>query len=545
MEPPRKSRLLVSLGIACALFLLNNIGILSGWLAPPPGYEPDFFFRGGDLAQYVTWANGFRDLYLLPDYLAPWQTEARFFNFVVMLVGRLASWLHVDVRFVYLALQLGAYWLATYCFLWALQVFGYERRERIAAVCFTICSLPLTSVKLFVLLVTGRAGWRSLPGLQDFFWWSSDGFFHGIGGSALVSLGTGLVLLFYCLVGSYLKTGERRFLKAAGLTAFVSAFAHPFEIFAVGPAAALAIFWTCEGKWKRAVGDVFVLGVPAVLGVLPYVLLSMTTPWMHLAALKNRWTPEGPLRMLIILGLPSILALVLLVLRPRMAAKSDALLQTSMMCVLVGVYVPFLPWSQHLLSGYYYMVGLLLARQVFQIPSLKRAWERWPRLAGVGLAVWVLSGVTTYAVYVRQAYADGRDAENPVTLSTVAPVEERLVIDWLRKNARPEQLVLAPPDLAPWLATVPMHSFAAHQLFSLTYGEQRRLSENFFDGRLSQEEAKQLLEGYGVRFVVLPKQSAAAGYLASGMERTVIGSLRIVELPGNEMKPMPASILKR
>lgn len=400
-------------------------------------------------------------------------------------------------------------------------------------------------MKLFPLLLAGAEGWRRLPGIQDFFWASSDGFFHGIAGSVLVTLGTGLTLLFYCLIGSYLKTGNRRYLMAAGLAAFASAFAHPFEIFAIGPAALLAILWTCERKWKRAVGDGFVLGVPAVLGILPYVLLSLATPWMHLAALQNRWTPEPPLRLLIILGLPTMFALILLVLRPRMASKSDALLQTSVLCVLVGVYVPVLPWSQHLMAGYHYMVALLLARQVFQIPRLKWVWERWPRLAGAALAIWVLSAVSTYAVYIRKAYADGRVAENTLLFSTVAPIEERLVIDWLRKNALPTHLVLAPPAQASWLATVPMHSFAAHVLFSLTYQEQRQLSTDFFDGRLSTEDAKKLLEGYGVRFVVLPKKSAAAAFLVSGTERAVIGSLRIIELPGNEMKPLPANISKR
>lgn len=101
MEPPRRNLLLLSLGIAFTLFFLNNIGILSGWLAPPPGYESHFSFRGKDIAQYVTWANGFRDRYLLPDFLAPWHTEARFFNVVFLLVGRIAEELHVDVRFFF------------------------------------------------------------------------------------------------------------------------------------------------------------------------------------------------------------------------------------------------------------------------------------------------------------------------------------------------------------------------------------------------------------------------------------------------------------
>ena len=122
-------------------------------------------------------------------------------------------------------------------------------------------------------------------------------------------------------------------------------------------------------------------------------------------------------------------------------------------------------------------------------------------------------------------------------LSAVTTTDERGIAEWLKGKASREDLVLAPPDIAPWLTLVPMHAFASHVLRSFTYNQQLDEATAFYKGE-SSEAAHDLLQGYGIRWVVAPSDSAAIRYF-SGNPSAQIGALRIYEIPGNRMKPYP------
>jgi len=94
--------------------------------------------------------------------------------------------------------------------------------------------------------------------------------------------------------------------------------------------------------------------------------------------------------------------------------------------------------------------------------------------------------------------------------------------------------VLSPPDIAPWLAAVPMHSFGSHFIFSLTFAEQNAFAEDFFAGRLDSNRAEEGLAHYGVRYIVAPENTRLelSGYSEPG----VIGKWRVFENPRNRMK---------
>jgi hypothetical protein len=99
--------------------------------------------------------------------------------------------------------------------------------------------------------------------------------------------------------------------------------------------------------------------------------------------------------------------------------------------------------------------------------------------------------------------------------------------------------VLAPNEQAPWLAMVPMHSFASHWLLSLTYKEQQRLSDAFFRGELDMQSGPSVLSRFGIGFVVMPVDSPARQYLGAALERARVGQFVIFEVPGAHMRPFP------
>src|SRR5690349_21190427 len=84
-------RILAPLLLAIALFVLNNLAVLSGWLNPPEGYAPTLMVRAQDIAIYLSWANGYLIQNLVPSYAAPWLTEPAFFNTFMWLLAQFSK----------------------------------------------------------------------------------------------------------------------------------------------------------------------------------------------------------------------------------------------------------------------------------------------------------------------------------------------------------------------------------------------------------------------------------------------------------------------
>jgi hypothetical protein len=199
--------------------------------------------------------------------------------------------------------------------------------------------------------------------------------------------------------------------------------------------------------------------------------------------------------------------------------------------------IPYCPYPPHMLDGFTYVTAMLLIRLLFEHRHTRALYERRPKLVlGVasGVVAWSLIALALLHV---QLWKDGRSATPGLLLSAVTTQDERAVAEWLRGRVSREDLVLAPPELAPWLTLVPMHAFASHVLHSFTYEDQFREATAFYDGE-TPEAARELLQRYGVRWVVAPGASAAARYL-NEPPAAEIGMLRVYELPGNRMKPYP------
>ncbi|MGH9673147.1 MAG: hypothetical protein ACRD44_08195, partial [Bryobacteraceae bacterium] len=225
-------------------------------------------------------------------------------------------------------------------------------------------------------------------------------------------------------------------------------------------------------------------------------------------------------------------------LRPRPSKTTTMVLTCWFLAAPIAMYSRLLPWAQHLFDGYHYAVALLLVRKSVELglPGWLRRRAFRPSL--VAAAAIILSCVTIHAVFRYRAFVDARSAAPQWLPSALAPIEVVDAIRWLRANAQSRHLVLA-PDYRGWYATVPMHSFASHAHYSMTFEDQRRSLDRFYKGAFTPEEAQALLDEYGIRFVVVPARSPALKYLESTPLRVSFGKLAIYELPGNEMKPYP------
>src|SRR5579862_2233043 len=179
--------------MAAGLFLLNHLGVISGAIAPPPGYQPAWAIRNLDVPQYLTWINASRDHLLLPDFHAPWQTGPGLFEPLFWLAARIP----LPALGAYYVFHFALYVIACFVLLYACSVFCPGRQTWIA-LAIAACAVP---VRLFGWM--WGSAFRSLKwqavfatGLLDYGYDSADGLFRGgLSNSPTLTAGTIFVLL--------------------------------------------------------------------------------------------------------------------------------------------------------------------------------------------------------------------------------------------------------------------------------------------------------------------------------------------------------------
>lgn len=530
-EPPKaagESRLNLVYGavLGFSLFFLHQAAVISGVLAPPPGYEPAWAVRGLDLPQYLTWLAAGRSSLMIPNYHAPWVTEPALIQPLFLLAGRIP----LPPLAAYYVLSLLLYIAAGMALFYAVRVFcpehpGYALLVSASAVPLGLLALAASKViHSFVLFAFG------LTGMLGYAYNSADGLFRGgLAATPTQSAGTAFVLLFMAVLAGYVRNGRRGYAQTLMALAFCSAFFHPFEIFLMVAASAIPL-WQC-GRVKTWMG---VVGA-GLLGLAPYVVASTRSEWVRGVGERIRfsmypfWVPEH-------FGIPFFLLCYLLLIRFRMPRPEDRVLQNWFLATILLAFIPGIAFPPHLFNGFAYCVGLLLVRRLSSDLQLLSVLKRYRRVAISALAgAVVVTGFSLCLLY-RQIWTDGRRADPEWFLTAVRPVSERTLLEWLREHAAPSDLVLSPPDLAPWIATLPITSFASHDYFGITYPDQTKLASAFYRGENLQRD---LLDAYGVRFAVVPASSLAMARLPADAFRESIGPWRIYEFPEARMKPYP------
>jgi hypothetical protein len=528
---------LIILGLL--LFAMNNLAPIGALLHPRPGYVPLLISRNTDNAQYLTWIEAFKNGWAIPDYHAPWETDAALHVPLMWLVAKLSVFTRIPSVYAYLGFEAACYVLAFYALAFLLRVFTVGRGQSALAVALMICTVPMRSLALLpALLFKGRA-WALLHcGAEWEF--SSDGLFQGISNSATITFGTATALLALALLGRYFCHARKSDLWAASLIVGLSGLLHPFEFIPITAAAALAFLLTSRDLRSTLV-DLSILCIPASAVVLFYFLPTLTHPWMKVATDLNRLhSIDLSHHFFLHLGWPLLLGFVLAFFRSREDSPRDLFLACYVVVATISLRMPFLPWPLHFRDGLYYAAAILVVRKLDAMPRVAGLWAD-RSLLRLGFVVLLVGVALAPHIYFRYLdYRSGATATeafgyNPAVLT----VDEVRAIAWLRANDPTEKLILAPVDNAPWMATVPMHSFGSHWIFSLTNDQQLSLSRAFFQGTLSDAASDSLLRSYGVRYVLTPASSPAVRYIRNAELRWTGERMVLYELPYNNMKPVP------
>lgn len=530
---------MIPLILGLLLFVMNNLAPLGALLHPRPGYAPLLMSRNTDNAQYLTWIEAFKNGWAIPDYHAPWQTEAALHVPLMWLVAKLSAFTRIPAVYAYLGFEATCYVLAFYALAFLLRVFTVGLGQTALAVALMICTVPMRSFALLpALLLKGKA-WSLLHCGAE---WelSSDGLFQGVSSSATITFGTATALLSLALLGRYFCRGRRSELWAASLVVALSGFLHPFEFMPITVAAAVVLLWTSHDL-KSALIDLSILCLPASAVVLFYFLPTITHPWIKVAADLNRLhNIDISHHFILHLGWPLLIGFVFAFFRSGGAPPKDRFLACYVVVSVLALRMPFLPWPLHFKDGLDYAAAILVVRKLETMPGLVGLWAN-QNLWRLGFVVLLVVAALAPHIYFRYLdYRIGATATEAFGFNpAVVTVDEVRAIAWLRANDASEKLILAPLENAPWMATVPMHSFASHWIFSLTNDQQASLSMAFFQGTLSDAASDSLLRSYGVRYVLAPARSPALRYIRNAELRWTGERLLLYELPHNDIRPFP------
>jgi hypothetical protein len=533
------TRLWRALLLGSFLFGLSNTAVWSGWMHPPEGYRPLFLIRSHDMAEYATHLRLASDpSWVTREMHPPWTLQGGIFTPLMLVPGRIGHWLGVSPAFTFQATFFLFAIVGAWALLYAMDFFLPTPRQRWWTFAAVIAAIPLLLLPIPIRSLLRLPAEFYALGMVEFAYNSADGLFRsGLSNTFTLTCGTIAMLLALTFTAKRIATGKPVFRYLAAVTMFFSALLHPFEFIVMVPASTLALLWAAKlsDRWREAFADCAWNAGATVAGLAPTVYLAFRYPWI--SDLSTVFTERMyPTSLLAIYGLPLILVVYCLLLRYRPASPSDRVLLIWFLTTAIIVCLPYCPYPPHLLDGFVYVTAMLLVRLLFEHRQTKALYQTRPKLVlGLGSAVVAWSLIAMVSLHV-QLWKDGRSS-TPLLLTAVTSTDELGAAEWLRGHVSREDLVLAPPDLAPWLTAVPMHAFASHVLRSFTYERQLQEASAFYDGE-SPQSARELLEGYGVHWVVAPSSSAAIRYF-SGPPATQIGALRIYEIPGARMKPYP------
>ena len=522
------------------LFAVNQAPVFLAYLNPPPGYTGSLLPMDMDALQYRTWIDAYRDGkgWLLPDYHAPWSTEPALMNPICWFIGRTSALLGIDGLWIYYVLCLALTVAGVYALLFAIRAFTESRTQARVALVLFICCVPIPAVLALVTYLCGTANpWLGLiaTGATVLGRYDSDSFLNGISSGPLVLFGTVATILCMALLAKYLKTNSPHYLRWAALVAGLSAFIHPFEIFVIMGGGGLALLLRPGQPWRRSLRDIATIVGSGLLGLAPYVYLASRHAWLKQAAVENHWQTLSPPVILMLLGFPALFCLLSYPLPLEKKSVTDTLLDCWFCVVFVEIYVPFLPWQHHLLDGVYYAIGLILARHAARWAAARNLVTTRPAVAWAPLLALLIASLAARAIYwkaaVEAASTPGNDA------SALVSNADRAVLSWLHTHASADDLLLAPKFDAGYFASLPMHSFGSHWLFSLSWGVQVLQSDAFYKGSLEGTTAHSLLSRFGVRYVLIPGGSPAGRYFADRRPAVTFENAAIFEMPNAGMHP--------
>jgi hypothetical protein len=534
------------LGPLC--FTLNNLAIWSGILHPPAGYVPRYALSNLDVPLYLTWMTLAPTHWLLPNFHAPWASDNALLSPLVLTAGRLTHAAGLTPIVGFQVFHFVLYLAAAFALGAVIWTFCTTPRQRISAGVAIFMAIPFPLLALGWARVIGKEMPLFWIGLIQYSYETSDGLLRGgTSNSFTLSFGTAANLFgLFCLT-RFVRDRRPRDLALLCLTAFLSAFFHPVEMCVI-VTSSLVMFALLAYRERRLsvfLRAVVPVCVAAVTGLLPYVIQTSRSEWVRDISRIWEWHPSSVLWVPLVYGIPAVLVTYFLLMRFPLRTPGDEVLRIWFLSTIALLFVPPVPFKLHMFDGFSYITAILLVRLVSGHVHMRALLEKRPRLVYAVMAAAVVLCAPAYFTLYRQIWNDGHSAQPGLLLNAVVPREEPVLIEWVRHNLRPDQLVMSPLEVSPWLATAPIPSLATHDEFSVTFEQQSKFVNDFYAGKLSETDAAAGLALYGVHYVVMPEGSPALRFLSGRSAVGTSGPWTVYELQEGSRPRYPGLLALR
>jgi len=513
--------------IAIVLVLTTIPYVYASLSAPAERRFVGFILNTSDHAQYLSWYKAFQSEPLISNLQTSEPNPPIFFNLLWWGLAQLGKITGLGYSQVYQIFRwaAGAFFLSmTYSFT-AL----FFREAHVRRLAFSIVAFGAGLGWILVAL-------KYLLGQPDVMF--PLDVYVSEGNSFLCILGyphfAEAACLILAVIGLLLygeRSGQLRYAVYAGLTALFLGLQHGYDliiVWAVPTAYGALVFWRTRRwpvYWFKAM---LITGLISWPPALYSVLLTRLNPiWKEvLAQFANAgvYTPD-PLHMLILMGAPLILALASagwLLWRGLRHKQAEALAPANLFLIVwlfVGWALTYIPadFQIHMISSWQVPVAFLATiGLVAAAPALQR---RWPTLHAalsptrLGLALVVFVALTNVYLYFWR-FIDLHRYEYPYFLHQ----SEFEAMDWLEQNTRPGAVVFSSYDVGRYVPGLSGRvAFLSHWAQTVDFFTKRDLVSAFYAGTLTTEQRQQVLQHYGVAYVLYGPAEQALG--SAGLEQ--------------------------
>jgi hypothetical protein len=501
--------------VAAALLAMTGLAYAFGDLSSPPDRQfMGIVLNVPDSAQYLSWARESKSAILIENKLTPERGDAAYFNLFWLLVGRLAFLLHIGLAESAQLIRPLAGALYLVAIYWFAGLFSESRVQRWTAYLTVAIGGGLGWLLVFARVITGG----DTPFPLDLYISEANAFLT-ILAFPHQSAATGLLVLILGFVALAFEKRSYRLALIGGVLGLLLAMQHAYDlivVYAVIGTSAVYL-WRHDGHWLHPLGVCVAGCLPSVPVVIYFFLLTRQSPiWRGVLAQYGNagvYTPQ-PAHLVVLLGLPLVLVLAGAArVRAQTALRTrEIVLRAWLVAGSLLLYIPT-DFQIKMLAGWQLPVAIVGTRVLFSaLPSLRTrmsplmSFSRRPTLL-VGLAFVVLT-IPANVYLFSWRFVDLARHDYPYYLSS----DEVAAMRWVEMNARPDDVVLSSLTLGQYVpALTGGHAFLAHWAQTLDFYEKGGLVARFFDAGTPDAKRAEILDRYGVRYVLHGKAERALG----------------------------------
>lgn len=513
--------------IVIVLMLTSFPYAFAALTAPPEKHFMGFILNVSDHSQYLAWYKGFQTAFLISNKLTPEPNPPIFFNLLWWMLGRFGRYTGLSHAVVYQIFRwmAGAFFLGM-VYTFAALMFPDVHQRRVA---FLVIALGSGFGWILVVLkYTLARGELFFP--LDVYIAEGNSFLCVLAYPHFAEA-AGLILAVLWLLLTGERRGQLRYAVWAGLVAHFLGWQHGYDLLIVWgvPAVYIVARWIRDRRlptwWVKALLITGLLSWPPALYA---VLLTRLDPtWKEvLAQFANAgvFTPSFP-HMLILLGLPFILAIVttILLVRDARCHRTDPagpLLADAELFVgvwfVAGWTLTYVPtdFQIHMLNSWQVPIGLLATVGLFRYvrPTLEQRWGTG-QLATLVVPAFIMLILLTNLYLWMWRFVDLNRYDYPYYLYH----DEVTAMKWLAGHSPPDAIVLSSYDTGRYVPAMSgRRAFLAHWAQTLDFYEKRKRVERFFDAKVDDAERLETLQTFGVDYVLYGPAERALGQYNPG-----------------------------